>query len=301
MAPKKKAAPPASSSGEPQLSRFQAFRNQRMHRRQLKGAPYNPRVISDEARKKLKKNLDVDHNGVGLLGPVTWNEVTGNVVGGHQRLAILDALEGHDNYTLDVAVVQLTVKQEIEQNIALNSDRLAGDWDLDLLAKMLKTPDLDLSATGFTVTDIQVTFDDPELGSIFATNVATKGVLAEVQAMQDDGKAEKDPAAAATREIMKETRANNKENFKDDDTETFSIVMFPSREERDAFVVHCGGAPTERYIDGSMVLAKMGTLLAKPRPPPPVEAAGAATHATDTEAKPKTSKAKAGKPVAVEP
>lgn len=232
----------------------------------LVGAKYNPRTIGDAAKKQLKKNLDTDHNGVGLLQPVTWNEVTGNVVGGHQRLAILDALEGSDNYLLDVAVVRLTPKQEVEQNIALNSEKLTGDWDMELLATMLKTPDLDLSATGYTVTDIQVSFDDPELASLFVPNTTTKTVLDHVQAMQDDGKAPAEPAAEKkAREIMKETRANNKENFKDDDTETFALVMFPTREERDAFMGHCGVTDGQRYIDGTLVLAKMEAVLAKPK------------------------------------
>ena len=138
MAAKKKQA--AQSNGEAQLSRFQAFETRRIHRRELASAAYNPRILSEAARKKLKKNLDSDHGGVGLLGPVTWNEVTGTLVGGHQRLQILDALEGTDNYLLDVAVVRLTEVQEKEQNIALNSDRPQGGVRLASSAPTIPLP-----------------------------------------------------------------------------------------------------------------------------------------------------------------
>lgn len=274
MAAKKKPkAQQASSDAEPQLSRFQAFETRRMCRRELASAPYNPRALSDAARKNLKRNLDSDHGGVGLLGPVTWNETTGFVVGGHQRLAALDALEGSDNYLLDVAVVRLTEKQEREQNIALNNDRLSADWDLDLLAPLLKSG-IDLEFTGWTPLDISITFaGDDELAGIFGLNEPTANLLAEVQAMQDDGKPEPKPPK---REIMKETRARNEDAFAGDDTEIYAVVTFLTRTEREIFMHHCGADSDDRYIDGSLVVAKMGAELEetmraaapKPKPPP---------------------------------
>lgn len=285
-ATKSKAKPP--NSAEAQLSKFQTFTMERVHRRNLVVAKYNPRTITDEARGKLRANLQ----SVGLLAPLTLNRTTGTLLSGHQRLACLDALEGTDDYLLDVSVVELTEKQEKEQNVALNSDRLTGDWDLDLLADLLKTPDLDLSATGFSILDVQLTFDDPELGALFAPNAPTKALLDDLQSLQDDGRAPSKSKGAgssgdsgddsdgardgkpSTREIMKQTRANNKENFADDDTETYALVAFESRAEREAFMTHCGASGDDRYIDGERVLAKMGEQIASAvraaRPKPPV-------------------------------
>jgi hypothetical protein len=57
-----------------------------IHRTQINNAPYNPRQISDKARKMLQKNLAT----VGLLSPIVWNQRTGNIVAGHQRIDAMD-------------------------------------------------------------------------------------------------------------------------------------------------------------------------------------------------------------------
>jgi hypothetical protein len=71
-------------------------------RNQIKNLKRNPRVISVAAKRKLKKIIETD----GLLGPVNYNPKTGNVYGGNQRLALLDALEGRDDYFLTVAAAK---------------------------------------------------------------------------------------------------------------------------------------------------------------------------------------------------
>jgi ParB-like chromosome segregation protein Spo0J len=50
-------------------------------RSKIHNAPYNPRFITDEAKRKLKGSIKRN----GLLAPPTWNIRTGNIVGGHQR------------------------------------------------------------------------------------------------------------------------------------------------------------------------------------------------------------------------
>ena len=50
----------------------------------LKPAKYNPRKDlkpGDPAYEKIKRSL----HDFGYVDPVIWNEVTGNIVGGHQR------------------------------------------------------------------------------------------------------------------------------------------------------------------------------------------------------------------------
>lgn len=286
-AKKKKPAPQAKVDPEPSLTRFQAFRTVRKHRREISGAPYNPRTITEENRKALRANLDSDNGGVGLLGPVTVNALTGNLVGGHQRLAILDALEGHDNYLLDVAVVELTEAQEREQNLALNNQNLQGDWDMKLLADVLKTPELSLKATGFTAADIQLNFDDPVLAGMFTPNEATSKLLGAVKAIQDDGKPVKLSAGAPVggssapdsdergndetkphreREVMKRTRGENAENYAADDTETYAVVMFETRAEREAFMAFLNEVPESKYTDGRKLMARLGAELPPPAP-----------------------------------
>ena len=52
----------------------------------LKPAKYNPRKDlkpGDPAYEKIKRSMTT----YGYVDPVIWNEVTGNIVGGHQRYA----------------------------------------------------------------------------------------------------------------------------------------------------------------------------------------------------------------------
>src|SRR5690606_22852641 len=72
------------------LSKYQKFVAVTIGRQEIKNAPYNPRVITDEEKKNLRR-LIKKH---GIVETLVWNIRTGNLVGGHQRLNILDALEG---------------------------------------------------------------------------------------------------------------------------------------------------------------------------------------------------------------
>src|SRR3989304_6283669 len=138
----------ASSLEELTLTQFEGFVCEVRRRSELKNAPYNPRRISDAARKKLRNGI----KKLKLLGPVQWNKRTGNLVGGHQRLSILDQMETKPDYLLTVAVVDLDEKQEKEANLLLNNWSAQGDWDPEKLNEML--PGLDLEATGFDDADV---------------------------------------------------------------------------------------------------------------------------------------------------
>jgi DNA modification methylase len=110
-------------------------------------APYNPRVSlapGDPEYESLKKSLA----SFGCVEPLVWNERTGRLVGGHQRLSVLKDLgETH----IEVSVVDLPEAQEKALNIALN--KIAGRWDEDRLAELLieltALPEFDLGVTGF--------------------------------------------------------------------------------------------------------------------------------------------------------
>ena len=75
---------------------------QRMPIDQLKPAKYNPRKDlkpGDPAYEKIRRSL----HDFGYVDPIVWNEVTGNIVGGHQRYKVLKA-EGATE--VDCVVVQ---------------------------------------------------------------------------------------------------------------------------------------------------------------------------------------------------
>ncbi|MDP1660724.1 MAG: ParB N-terminal domain-containing protein, partial [Phycisphaerales bacterium] len=82
----------------------------------LKPAPYNPRIElkpGDEVFERLKASME----SFGVVEPIVWNQRTGHVVGGHQRLAVMVEL-GHTS--AEVVVVHLTPAREKALNLALN-------------------------------------------------------------------------------------------------------------------------------------------------------------------------------------
>ena len=123
----------------------------------LKPAKYNPRVDlqpGDPAYEKIKKSLDE----YGYVDPLIWNEVTGNIVGGHQRYKILVA-EGATE--IDCVVVHIENPQEEKAlNIALN--KAVGEWEYQSLASLL----LDLQESGYNMG--LTGFDDEEIDALLA-------------------------------------------------------------------------------------------------------------------------------------
>ena len=114
-----------------EVSKYQKFETATINREQIKNAKYNPRRISDSAKKKLKDNI----KRVGLLDTIVVNKNTMNIVSGHQRISILDSLERKKNYNLTVAMVDLSEKEEKEQNIFFNNTKVQGEFDTDILAE----------------------------------------------------------------------------------------------------------------------------------------------------------------------
>ena len=132
---------------------LEKFEIERIHRSQIKGAPYNPRTINDDAKRKLKDNL----MRVGLLSPLVWNKRSGNLVSGHQRLSQMDTLMGTNDYHMKVAAVDLDEKTEKEQNIFFNNPDAMGDWDLNKLGDLFKSG-IEIEATGFSLGDVKDLF-----------------------------------------------------------------------------------------------------------------------------------------------
>jgi DNA modification methylase len=122
--------------------------------KELSPAKYNPRKISDEAMGRLTKSLAE----FGNIQPITWNARTGNVVGGHQRLKVYQAMGKTE---VEVWAVDLDEQKEKAANIALN--KLSGEFDLPMLKDILEeidTGELDLEITGFGMDEIALMMED---------------------------------------------------------------------------------------------------------------------------------------------
>lgn len=151
-------------------SKYQAYDTETISRDMIKNAPYNPRIMDEKAKKRLRKNI-AKH---GLVAALTWNRRTGNLVGGHQRLEQLDALEKSKDYELTVCVVDVDEREEAALNVQLNNPSMQGDWDFDKLAMMAEDFDLDLKDDlGFTETDIDFMFEgDDRFSKLFESKEA---------------------------------------------------------------------------------------------------------------------------------
>lgn len=163
-------------------------------RSEINFASYNPRTISDEARKKLKKNLQT----IGLLGGVVWNMRSGNLVSGHQKVSIMDAVNRYDaetganDYEFRVEVVDFDDKTEKEQNLFMNNRAVQGTYDDDMLRELLQG--IDYTNAGFDDTDMQLLglgdFGDYDMGDMFGDDGedATDGGDADAQGEPTENK-----------------------------------------------------------------------------------------------------------------
>lgn len=220
------------SSSEPSLTKYQTFEPVTMRRSQLKQAPYNPRIISEHARKRLKKAI----RELGIVDTVVWNKRTGHVVGGHQRLSILDDLERGRDYLLTVARIDVDEKTESKLNLVLNNWSAQGEWDTEKLEKIVLSLNGDLELTGFDPVEIQALCPTPDIESLFAD--------------------EKDKMAKTAEELAAIKKRRKSEQAKTighnsaiDDGEFYVVLVAKDRNELDKFMELCQLDLGQRYHD----------------------------------------------------
>lgn len=239
MASKKPKAPkqPPAAAQQPEAkqSKYQSFVTETLHRSALTGAPYNPRILSADAKRRLKASLQK----VGLVQPIVWNRQTGHVVGGHQRLAQLDALEGTENYTLTVAVLDVDETREKEINILLNNTLVSGDWDYEELKAVLNSEGLDLEATGFDMTEAMKLFGDDK----HARNEILNEINDSLNSVKD------------SYDRMHEALIDK------DDVDFYCVVVFESSDQRREFLESVE-FEENRYVHGGALITAIQKLRA---------------------------------------
>lgn len=201
----------------PKRTGFQRFVPVEIARGEIKNAPYNPRRITAEARRRLKKKIEE----VGLVNAFVWNRRTGNLVGGHQRLAILDELEGREDYTLTVASVDVDERTEKELNVFLNNASSMGEWDVPALGRLAEEFAGELEGLGFA---------DGELDFI-------------APVLEPDGEGGGEGETKEPRPTQDATQV---------------VVVFRDAAETEAFLRFIGASTESRYVDGAKHFERSG-------------------------------------------
>lgn len=175
-------------------TRFDKGNPEVIDRALIKNAPYNPRQIDRDSAQRLRKSIS-EH---GLVDLPIWNKRTGNLVGGHQRISQLDALEGSKDYELMVNVIDVPEREEAALNAKLNNSDLMGDWDFQKLADMADEFDLGFEDMGFSETTVDMMFDGDDRFSALLDNDDVNGAecdMGEIKAARQrirDDELEKD-------------------------------------------------------------------------------------------------------------
>lgn len=222
-------------SGNPQ-SKYQKFDTETISRADIKGAEYNPRVISEGAKKRLRKMISRH----GLVMPLVWNRRTGNLVAGHQRLEALDALERKQDYWLIVAVVDVDEREERILNVQLNNPSMQGEWDLDKLIELTDEASISPDEFGFSDGDIAVIFGDDGLNEIMGDNEEVAATKEQIQAIKD-------------------ARKDGLERMKEKSGADFYFTVVCESEEQKRSLLKIMNVPEwEAYVNGRALAARMG-------------------------------------------
>lgn len=133
------------------------MRIEKMKLSDLKPADYNPRIELKPGMAEYEK-LKTSILEFDLIDPPIFNIQTGNLVGGHQRVAVAKDLGLYEE--IDVSIVDLPLEKEKALNVALN--KIFGKWDEEKLTELL----LDLSDNQ----ELQVLtgFDEKEIDDLIS-------------------------------------------------------------------------------------------------------------------------------------
>lgn len=212
------------------IAKYQKFEVGVIHRSKIKNAPYNPRYIDDEARKRLKQGL----KNFGLVSTLVWNRRTGNLVSGHQRLSIMDELEKTQDYELQVSIIDIPKKEEMELNVQMNNTSMMGEFDIDGLV-MMAEDGADVSMMGFSESDVDIMFGDSPLLELYEDNQAAseaKGIL---------------------KDIKKDRTKMIEEKKEEDRADYYFMVICSSANEREELFTKMGVPFSEEFIYSDML------------------------------------------------
>ncbi|KAA0126466.1 DNA methylase [Chryseobacterium sp. SN22] len=245
-----------------------------LKRSQIKPADYNPRSITNEARKALKKNIKEN----GIIGGMVWNKQTGNLVSGHQKLNIADEVnkyEAGNDYEIKVEVIDVGLKKEKELNVFFNSKAVQGEMDYKKLAQIF--PDIDAVLAGLD--DVDVSMIEVELPQTDHIEIPSfepqeekkinaeyeKSISQELSNAKHTSEAsihqmERKDAEELTPEEKKAKIKEIKEKVKENAVlqgDPYFTVSFSDYDAKAMFLEYLGFDPEDKFIKGEELQEKM--------------------------------------------
>ena len=235
-----------------ELSKYIKSESVELNRSAIHFADYNPRKLSDESRKTLKRGI----KKFGLVGGIVVNKRTGlTVVSGHQRLSVMDELQKFpdNDYRIRVDVIDVDEKQEKELNILMNNPNAQGTWDFDALAQIV--PDIDWKDAGLTDADLNMIGVDYLLQTEEENSIADalSDMMIPVTEQKEADKAAKQLVERAEKVAhMKEVKQQVKENAQKqaEDMDAYVMLSFDTYEAKATFCERFGYDPDMKFVKG---------------------------------------------------
>ncbi len=236
-----------------ELSKYIKSESVELSRSAIHFADYNPRKLSEESRKTLKRGI----KKFGLVGGIVVNKRTGlTVVSGHQRLSVMDELQKfpENDYRIRVDVIDVDEKQEKELNILMNNPNAQGSWDYDALARIM--PDIDYKDAGLTDADLNM------IGCDFLLQTEEENSLADELEDMMHPLVQREEAEKAARQLeraekvahMKDVKQQVREQAQKQaqDMDAYVMLSFDTFEAKAAFCERFGYDPYMKFIKGEV-------------------------------------------------
>lgn len=243
-------------------------------RSELNPAPYNPREIAEMSLAGLRKSL----KRFGLVSPIVWNIRTGYVVGGHQRLRVMDEDAKYDpvnpttDYDVEVKTVDLSDSDERALNLALNNQHITGHWDGEKLMEMLVHEGDNVAkfieSAGFTTMSLASEFESlgmqTEVLDMLMAPEAREQQRVDVEAINEmisaTDSVRPDPSSVEAIKARKELV--NEQNAPSHDADYYAAIVFKDSAQKRAFFAACGVRDTTLgTYDGREIAANLSIQL----------------------------------------
>lgn len=237
-----------------------------LKRSQIRLHEQNPRVISDENRKALKRGI----KKFGMVGGIVVNKRTGyTLVSGHQRLSVMDELQKYNtetkenDYPIRVDLIDVEEKEEKELLILLNNPSAQGEWDYDALRELI--PDIDYKDAGLTEQDLDIIGVDYNFQTEEEKSIAgelddlMEPVREDHQAEVAEKQAERAEKVAHMKQVKQEVKEAATKAAANMDA--YLMLSFDTWEAKVEFCEKFGFNPEEKFIKGEVFENKIETLL----------------------------------------